>query len=237
MTISAQRRQWIQLRIALILVLLGSLTIASGQTFLGSVVGVVSDPSGSVVPGVEVDLLETRTGIERRTTTTSAGNYTFAELPAGTYTFKVVKTGFREAASSEILLGTQQTARFDVALEVGAVSERVTVEAQAPALNTENATFGAVVTRNEIIDLPINNAGPMALRYLSSSNQDGGYLAGQRSSFGFYSVDGVSAMAPAWGAWSGPTLSMSNDAIQDITQVTATPSAECTISAGAWAGR
>jgi len=62
--------------------------------------------------------------------------------------------------------------------------------------------------------------------YRPTQLYEGGYLAGQRSSFGFYSVDGVSSMAPAWGGWSGPTMLMSLEGVQEIKLVTSNPSAE-----------
>ena len=212
---------------ALLVVGFGSVATVSGQSFLGSVVGLVTDVSGAVITDARVVLLETQTGVQRATQTNSSGNYTFAEVPSGTYVVRVMKEGFKEVVGKEILLAPQATVRFDSLLQVGDMAQKVEVAAEAPTLNTENAQLGAVVTRNELLDLPVNSpGGAMNYRYLSSSNQDGGYLAGQRSSFGFYSIDGVSGMAPAWGAWSGPLMSMSLEAVQEITQVTATPSAE-----------
>jgi hypothetical protein len=191
------------------------------------VVGLVTDTSGSsVVLDARVLLLETRTGIQRTVNTNSTGNYVFADIPAGTYLVRITKAGFKEVVSKEISLAPQSTARFDVSLAVGDVTEKIEVSAQAATLNTENAQLGSILTREEIVNLPVNSRAAMNFRYLSSSNQDGGYIAGQRSSFGFYSIDGVSAMSPAWGAWSGPSMGMSLEAVQDITQVTATPSAE-----------
>lgn len=196
-----------------------------GQMFLGSVVGLVTDSSGGVVPEAKVALTNTQTGVQRETVTTAAGDYTFDNVPTGTYKLAVTKSGFEQVVSNEMVLGTAATVRFDATLTTGRVTQTVEVTAQAAALNTENAEIGSVVTRTEIADLPMSK-GPMDFRYLDSSNQDGGYLSGQRSNSGFYSVDGVSAMAPAWGAWSGPMLTMSMDSIQDITVVSATPSAE-----------
>ncbi|MGD0223093.1 MAG: carboxypeptidase regulatory-like domain-containing protein [Terriglobia bacterium] len=200
-------------------------TALMGQMFLGSVVGQVTDTSGAVVPGAKVVLTNTQTLVQRETVATGAGDYTFDNVPTGTYKVAVKMDGFEEAVSTEIIVGTGATVRFDATLTTGKVTQRVEVTAQAPTLNTENAEIGSVVTRTEIADLPMSKS-PMDFRYLDSSNQQGGYLSGQRSNSGFYSVDGVSAMAPAWGAWSGPQLSMSMDSIQDITEVSATPSAE-----------
>jgi hypothetical protein len=209
---------------SLLILCVASLT---AQMFTGTVVGLVTDASGAVIPEAKVVLAETQTGVRRTTETNSSGNYTFADVPAGTYVVAIMKEGFKELTSSEILLTPQATVRFDGAIQVGDMAQKMEVAAEAPTLNTENSQLGAVVTRDEILDLPVNSpGGAMNYRYLSSSNQDGGYLAGQRSSFGFYSIDGVSGMAPAWGAWSGPLMGMSLEAVQEITEVTATPSAE-----------
>jgi hypothetical protein len=212
--------------VTLLAIWLGSLNPATGQTFRGSILGLVSDSTGALIPDTKVVLVETSTGVQRVSATNSTGNYTFAELPEGTYKVTITKAGFKEVVSNTLNLTTQASVRFDATLPVGNMTESIEIDAQAPTLNTENAQLGTVLTRDELIDLPVNSRGATSFRYLSSSNQDGGYIAGQRSSFGFYSIDGVSAMAPAWGAWSGPSMGMSLEAVQDMTQVTATPSAE-----------
>lgn len=201
-------------------------TTAQAQTFHGSIVGLVTDANGAVIPDAKVTLTEIRTGLERVTATNSTGNYTFADVTPGIYKITVAKTGFKTVASSNITLATQQTARFDATFEVGDISQQVEVAALAPTINTENAQLGDIRTRDDLVNLPINSRGTMDFRYVTSSNYEGGYLAGQRSSFGFYSIDGVSGMAPAWGAWSGPTMLMSLEGVQEIKLVTSSPSAE-----------
>jgi Carboxypeptidase regulatory-like domain/TonB dependent receptor len=225
--LSALKRVSQAICVALLLFWLSSPARVAGQTFSGSVIGLVTDASGSAIPGARVVLTDVGTGVQRSQDTNSTGNYTFAELSAGVYGVRVTKTGFKEAVSKEITLTPGATMRSDAALAVGDVTETVQISAQPPTLNTDNAELGSILTHDEVLDLPLNSlAGPMNYRYLSSSNYQGGYIAGQRSSFGFYSIDGVSAMAPAWGAWSGPGMSISLEAVQDITQVTSTPSAE-----------
>lgn len=214
------------IRLVLPALLLGLPGFLTGQTFSGNITGLVTDAGGAIVTEAKVALTETRTGVQRVMDTNPAGAYTFAELSAGTYVVRVTKTGFKEVVSSEITLTPSATARFDAVLTVGDVLERVEVSAQSPTINTENAQLGSILTRDELVNLPTNSRSTMDFRYLSSSNQDGGYIAGQRSSFGYYSIDGVSGMSPAWGAWSGPQMTMSLEAVQDMTQVTATPSAE-----------
>ena len=201
-------------------------TALMGQvSFLGSFVGLITDTSGGVVPGAKVVITSTLTGFRYETVTNSTGNYTLDNIPTSTYKITVTKEGFDQAVSNEIVLGTQATVHYDAALTAGKVTQKVEVTAKIAALNTENSQLGSVVTRADIAELPMEKS-PTAFRYLDSSNQDGGYLGGQRANIGFYSVDGVSAMAPAFGAWSGPSLSMSMDAIQDLTMVTSAPSAE-----------
>ena len=115
---SNSRRAGILLAALLISVSL-SATALMGQMFLGSIVGLVSDTSGAVVPDAKVVLTNTQTGVQRTSATNTTGNYTFDSLPTGTYTVSVTKTGFREAVSSAIPLGTQVTVRFDTVLEIG----------------------------------------------------------------------------------------------------------------------
>lgn len=167
--------------IAALFIILNALfaTALMGQMFLGSVVGQITDTSGAVVPGAKVVLTNTQTLVQRETVATSAGDYTFDNVPTGTYKVAVTMSGFEQAVSTEIIVGTGATLRFDATLTTGKVTQRVEVTAQAPTLNTENAEIGSVVTRTEIADLPMSKS-PMDFRYLDSSNQQGGYLSGMQ---------------------------------------------------------
>ena len=139
---------------------------------------------------------------------------------------EVASSGFRTLTSGLITLTTQQTARFDARLEVGDVTQTLEVAAAAPTINTENAQVGDVIARQDLINLPVNTRSTMAFRYVTSSNYDGGHIAGQRSEFGHYTIDGVSGMATAWSAWVGPVMEMSMEGVQEIKFVTGNPSAE-----------
>jgi len=210
--------------VAASLILMASGALA--QTFLGSIIGVVTDSSGAVVPGAKVTVTETQTGVQRKVESNAEGVYSVADLIPGQYKVEVTSTGFRSLVSAPITLTTQRTARFDAQMQVGDVSQSVEVEAIPARVNTENAQLNDIRTRDDLITLPINTRSTTDFRYITSSNYEGGYLAGQRGSFGYYSIDGVSGMAPAWGAWSGPTMQMSIEAIQEINFVTSSPSAE-----------
>lgn len=198
------------------------------QTFRGSIGGTVRDASGAVVPDASVTLTEKATGIQNKTETNTEGNYLFPNLPLGNYTVAISRSGFKEAHSTSITLTTQQTVRFDASLELGEVSQKIEVAAAAPTINTENAQLDDVRPREDLLNLPLNNRGVTAFRYLTSSNYNGGWIGGQRGDFGTYTVDGVSAMAPAWGAWSGPAVNASLEALQEFKILSSNTKAEYT---------
>lgn len=178
----------------------------SAQTVLGTVTGLITDASGAVIPSAQVTLTETATGIVRKVATNPEGHYTFADIPAGTYIATVEKTGFKTVTSSPIILGPAKTIMFSSKLEVGSTTAKVEVTATPPTLNTSNGQISTTLTNNELINLPINSRGASAFRTIVASNYDYGAIGGMRENFGYYNVDGISAMAPAWGAWSGPTF-------------------------------
>ncbi|MEW5975639.1 MAG: TonB-dependent receptor [Acidobacteriota bacterium] len=204
-----------------------SLTVM-GQTFRGSIGGTVRDASGAVVPNAAVTLTETATKIESKTETNAEGNYLFPNLPLGNYLVLISRSGFKEAHSTVITLTTQQTVRFDAVLELGEVSQKVEVVASAPTINTENAQIDDVRPREDLLNLPLNNRHTMQFRYLTSSNYGGGWIGGQRGDFGTYTVDGVTGMTPAWGAWSGLVMAASLEAVQEMKILSSNTKAEYT---------
>src|SRR5580658_5755940 len=99
---------------------------AFGQTG-GTMTGVISDPAGAVVPNAPVQARHTESGVVYQAATSATGNYTFGELPAGTYEIDVAVAGFKKYARAGITVQQLQTTRVDVALEVGSAAESVTV--------------------------------------------------------------------------------------------------------------
>ncbi|HSW51078.1 MAG TPA: carboxypeptidase-like regulatory domain-containing protein, partial [Bryobacteraceae bacterium] len=107
------------------------------QTDRGTITGTVTDPQGAVVPGASVSLKNVATGADYPTVSTGTGNYTVPALPAGRYSLTVAAPGFNRYIQEGITVQVAQTARIDVVLKIGATSESVTVQADAPLLRTE----------------------------------------------------------------------------------------------------
>ena len=163
--------------------------IAPAQT-LGSISGVVSDPSGAFVPNASVTVINTGTNVARDTTTDSAGLFSFPDLQPGTYNVKCVAAGFSNVVKSNVEIQVQQAARVDFTLAVGQSTETIEVAANAALLSTENATVGTVIEEQRIMDLPLNGRSYFSLVALSPNVTSGfvqpaqtsGRLGGSRGS-------------------------------------------------------
>src|ERR1051326_2030835 len=92
---------------------------AQAQGDRGTITGTVSDPAGAVVASAAIEVRNAETGVVYQTTTTSTGNYTVAQIPAGTYELTVTLPGFKRYVRQNLLVETEQTIRIDVSVEVG----------------------------------------------------------------------------------------------------------------------
>src|SRR5712691_2096816 len=135
---------------------------AAAQEFRGSVSGRVTDPSGAAVPGSQVIVTNTATNVSDSVTTNEAGVYTVLYLAPGRYTVVAEKQGFKKLLQTiEVRVGDKIT--LELPLEVGSVSESVTVSADAPVLETTSATAGQVIDRRRISELPLSDGNPFTL--------------------------------------------------------------------------
>jgi hypothetical protein len=125
------------------------------QTLYGSIVGNVSDPSGAAIPGATVTVTEKQTDFERQVTTDSAGGYSLPTIPAGTYSIKVSKSGFKTFERKDVPATVNTISRIDVTLEVGAVTQTVEVTATAPLLTTDRADVHHDLTANTLENVPL----------------------------------------------------------------------------------
>src|SRR6187549_2005698 len=127
-----------------------------GQTYTATVTGTVVDAGGAAVPKVKVVAVNQATQLENAAETSDQGVYRIAFLPIGTYVVSAELAGFKKVVSSAIQLEVNQTARVDLKLEVGALTDEVTVSGSAPVLQTENPTVGTVISANTTVGLPLN---------------------------------------------------------------------------------
>ena len=180
----------------MLMVVLGSL--AFGQIETARIQGVISDGTGAVVPGAAVRFIHVGTGQEFTVETSAEGLYRSVPLRIGEYRLEVESDGFKKAVRSGIVLELQETAVLDIALELGALTEVVDVTADAPLLETTEATQGQVINNQRMTDMPLNGRDYIQLALLSAGavrsigGRFGGYSAGgQRTTQNNYTLDGI----------------------------------------------
>jgi hypothetical protein len=150
--------------IASFLVLLA--TPAFAQKITGTLRGEVTDPTGAVISGAKVTVTNEDTGLTRSVTTTSAGIYSVAELPVGSYRIQVESQGFKSEVRSKVVLNVADSRAVDVQLQTGDISEVVDVEVAAVAVKTVGADVSGLVTGTEARALPLNGRNFMQLTLL-----------------------------------------------------------------------
>ena len=124
-----------------------------GQGFQGGLRGSIKD-AGGVIPGVEVTLTNEQTNVKRSVVTNERGEYVFANIDPGTFTVKATLQGYKTADRGGIRIGTQQFLTLDLTMEVGAITENVTVTGSAPLIETANASSGTVLDSASLQTLP-----------------------------------------------------------------------------------
>ena len=191
----------------LLFVLLGlALAIAFAQT-AGQITGVVTDPSGALVPNATITVTNTATNAARTTQTNAAGLYAFPDLVPGIYDVKAVMAGFDTTTKAGVEVQVQAAVRVDFALVVGQATQTVEVAAAAAQLATENATVGAVIGEQAVMDLPLNGRNFWGLAALSANTSYGFSPAQQASSrLGGLRSTLTIAMTGARATWSNYTL-------------------------------
>jgi hypothetical protein len=129
---------------------------ATAQTYTATLTGTVADPQGSAVRDAKVVATNAGTKLEYTAKTSDSGVYTIPFLPVGAYVITVEASGFKKLTSNEIKLEVNQTARVNLEMQVGGVSETVTISDVAPILQTETVTVGNVISANTTVSLPLN---------------------------------------------------------------------------------
>ncbi|MFN0172391.1 MAG: carboxypeptidase regulatory-like domain-containing protein [Bryobacteraceae bacterium] len=216
----------------------------AAQTTSTEVLGTVADSTGAIVPGAQVTLLRVQTGEKRQTKTDSNGNFSFPLIEIGAYTVTVEMEGFKTQSQTGIVVETNQKARVNVALDVGATSERVEVVASGVELKTDDAAISTTVERRRVQELPLLGRNFASLAILTPGVQYGTRMGqdisaaaafpfpgaattlsanGQRDANQNVSMDGVVAAEPLVNQ---VLFNPSVDAIEEVKIQTGTVSAE-----------
>ena len=140
---------------------------AWSQEFRGTISGVVTDPSGAVVPGAHVVVKEIHTGTTNVSKSDSAGEYVVPFLLPGDYLITVTMPGFETVKRGGITLQSQEHPIVNMTLTVGQASTTVTVTSAAPLIDQANASVGQVISTESVADLPLNGRTPAVLTELS----------------------------------------------------------------------
>jgi outer membrane receptor protein involved in Fe transport len=163
------------------------------QTFRGTILGSVTDPSGNVIAGATVKAHNTATGLERTVTTTADGSYTIPELPIGTYTVTINQSGFQTSVTDGVVVDVATERRVDIKLQVGQVSQIVEVSGEElPMVETTTNTLGGVLTAETVQNMPVNGRDYTKLIYLNpgvAGSPD--QISDSPGSFGEFSMNGA----------------------------------------------
>jgi hypothetical protein len=180
-------------------------TLLAQSTF-GTILGTVTDSSGAVVPQAKIVITNQGENVSRTTLTDSLGNYAALNLKAGVYTVSAEASGFKVFKASQLDLNARQTMRVDIKLDLGQVSETVSVSAVAPVITTDSSAISSTFGTQEVLELPTNYRGAGStspLRLLASQpgiQSDNSYnfaLQGGLPAQTQVSLDGISTVNAA----------------------------------------
>jgi len=155
---------------ALSVFLVSFASILSGQAVSGNIIGTVTDASGAAVPGAQVSIANVNTNASYEAATNESGNYTGANLPAGSYTVTITKQGFQRFIQQNVTVLVSQSARVDASLKIGAASQEVTVTSAPPGIETDRAVVQTSLSSAQISSLPVPNRNFTNLTLLTPSS-------------------------------------------------------------------
>src|SRR5437762_5516907 len=167
--------------------------VALAQQGTSSIRGVVTDQQGNVVSGATVTLINPATNASRVATTGDGGVYAFESVSPGDYRLEIEAKGFKKAAITNVHALVSKSVPVDVKLEIGNVTETVTVVSGAgeALINHDDASLGNNFVNQQITQLPLEARNPLALLTLQAAVTREGYVAGARSDQSNITLDGV----------------------------------------------
>ncbi len=195
------RRRAVRVWLCVLTWLVVSSTPAGAQVGAGAFTGDVSDQAGRAVPGATVTVTSVGTNLSRISVTGPDGRYSVPGLLPGSYQVVVETSGFRPLTREGLRLATGETVRLDLQLEVGGLTEAITVTADAPLLRSETSGLGQVVDNRKVVDLPLNGRSFITLASLAPgvALPPGSSLPrinGGRPRTNEYLFDGISVLQP-----------------------------------------
>lgn len=141
---------------AFLVVLCGSFACLSAQNTNATLSGTVTDPSGKVVPGVEIIAIDTDTGVSATTSTNNEGIYVLPGLMGGHYRIVATHEGFKRIELTNVTLEVAASVTRNFQLELGTVSQTVTVEGNGLSINTTDGSVSTVINREFVDEIPLN---------------------------------------------------------------------------------
>ena len=166
---------------AVVFCLLGVLSSRSvvAQVTSSTVYGQVTDSSGAIVPNAEVSIINTGTNLSRSTVTNAEGEYRIELLPVGNYRLEIKAEGFKRFVLNSFELQVNVPARVDAVLQLGNVSQSITVSESVPQINTSNPEIGRTILNEEVQNMPLVNRNAYQLLELTPGVQNSSFNPGQ----------------------------------------------------------
>jgi hypothetical protein len=229
--------------LALVIAVLLPVT-AAAQFDTATIVGTVRDASGGVVPGVTVTLKNVSTGITSEGVTDGDGNYQFLNVRVGAYTVRAALQGFSAAEANDVVITVGARQRVDLTLVTGNITETVVVTGASKLLETDSSDRGQVITKEQIVNLPLNGRNYADLALLSpgvrksaiSESRDASFnVHGLRSALNSFILDGVdnNSYGTSNQGFSNQVVQVSPDALEEFKVQTNNYSAEYGRTGGA----
>lgn len=223
--------RWSILILTLLLCVAGA---ASAQTSTSRISGTVTDPSGAVVPGASVTLINEATGVTYSQATTGAGVYAFSSVPAGIYTVRVEVSGFKIAENKGNVLEVNTPLIVNVSLQVGGKSEIVSVTGGYEKLETTSAKIGNTIEQKAIESLPLNGRNPLSLLTLEPGVVQRSYggagsgmsVNGSRDRAFNVTIDGIDANESSVPNPMSNVYRLNPDNVQEFRTITSNATAE-----------
>ncbi len=207
---------------------------AQAQTGTSTLRGAVADAQGQVVAGATVTVKGEAKNFTRTSTTDNLGSYIFTAIPPGVYSIEVEAKGFKKSVSTEVKALVDTASNFDITLEVGSITEVVTVSSSGEVtVNTQDASLGTVITNQQILQLPIPDRNPATLLTLQAGVTREGYVAGARSDQSNITLDGVDINNAQTNSLTSPVLRLNAEATEEFRVTTSNANANQGRSSGA----